>query len=334
MVAQENEKILVKSFKEKLDEANQEIEELKKREPEFGADHWMAKYKGAMKELEAMRTEAIRLDRLNDLMEKELQSLRVELGSSRSECEGLNKKLSGAQREIKYLNEIAIGKTTRSVQLGQEPAIGTQISATGGYEPSSTSSALTVEQRTKATEIGKNVRKNLSNDTNQTTKRLAGQETIDTTQMTDADAALALKLQRHNARLRQLLDGEKRNVRTIRNAHLQTLAEKTELQTHLSECINDTKKEMEDSGGYMVFNPEWRRRTMELLLSRPRVLELLNDKNYPTVTKLPSGIMNLSNKTEAELFRAVYDKEREAVEAEQRLHGTSILQAPSSGESI
>jgi hypothetical protein len=53
---------------------------------------------------------------------------------------------------------------------------------------------------------------------------------------------------------------------------------------------------MEEAGSYMVFNPEWRRRTMELLLSRPRVLELLNDKNYPTVTKLPSGIsMNFDN---------------------------------------
>jgi hypothetical protein len=37
--------------------------------------------------------------------------------------------------------------------------------------------------------------------------------------------------------------------------------------------------------------------------------------------------VNLSNKTEAELFRAVYDKEREAVEAEQRMHGTSVLLA-------
>ena len=51
-------------------------------------------------------------------------------------------------------------------------------------------------------------------------------------------------LKDHNKRLKKLLETEKRNTRAVRNAHLRTLAQQTELQQLLQDAMHDVKKEM------------------------------------------------------------------------------------------
>ena len=113
--------------------------------------------------------------------------------------------------------------------------------------------------------------------------------------------------QRHQdiiKRLKRLLEIERRNVRTVRTAHINELANRTELEAFLRQCIDDVKSEITRRRGEMFasmnrakggagsmsaedgialggFSAADRERVMELLLSQERVINLLYDKTFP-----------------------------------------------------
>jgi myosin heavy subunit len=105
-------------------------------------------------------------------------------------------------------------------------------------------------------------------------------------------------------RLRKLLETERKNLKQVRTAHVNVLAERTELEIFLRQCIDDVKHDISrlavkpkrptssmgygtktDANGnvYMEdFNYADRQRVMDMLLSKERVLKLLYDKAFPT----------------------------------------------------
>lgn len=96
-------------------------------------------------------------------------------------------------------------------------------------------------------------------------------------------------------RLKRLLEIERRNLRQVRTAHVQELAQRTELEAFLRQCIEDVKAEINrrrsemtavlasdsNSAGLLEFSAADRERVMELLLSQERVINLLYDKTFP-----------------------------------------------------
>jgi hypothetical protein len=102
-------------------------------------------------------------------------------------------------------------------------------------------------------------------------------------------------------RLKRLLEIERRNLRIVRTAHVNELANRTELEAFLRQCIEDVKKEIQrrraemlasinraKNGGGNVdevsladFSAADRERVMELLLSQERVINLLYEKTFP-----------------------------------------------------
>ncbi|KAH7820504.1 uncharacterized protein MONOS_320 [Monocercomonoides exilis] len=387
--AKESEKQLARQFKDRISEAEREIDELKKKEPEFDAMYWMKKFKEASKELDLMRGEAIRLDRLNDLMEKELKMVRVELQSSQAECESLTKKIFSVKKENKLLQDQL--DQLRPAESSSPPAVRSDsfdpiitrsftssISQTtrprpsnlrGSYAPSSPSTLTSRSQRghnegwqttrertaksRRSASIGSkrgsmtarsfgstaaSVSGSVSGSASMsqssdriTLPQLSFSQTGDFAEQTfraeeEDPEALITHLKRHNERLRAMIAAEKKNTKVIRNAHLRTLAERTELQQFLQQCIKDTQKEMAHAQATEFSSAEARRRTMELLLSRSRVLDILNDKTFPNVTLLTSGLTNISGKSEKDLFESLFARERAEMALEQQKEEKSWLQ--------
>jgi len=90
------------------------------------------------------------------------------------------------------------------------------------------------------------------------------------------------------ARLKRLLDTERRNLRSVRQAHAKELESRTELEGLLRACVDDVRK---DIASQRAAGPEGgpranmaasdRERVLELLLSQERVVTLLYDKTFP-----------------------------------------------------
>ena len=97
------------------------------------------------------------------------------------------------------------------------------------------------------------------------------------------------------ARLKRLLDVERRNLRAVRAAHAKDLQSRTELETLLRACVDDVRKEIAaqrgggspgkggaGSVGMEELGNAERERALELLLSQERVVSLLYAKTFPT----------------------------------------------------
>ena len=108
------------------------------------------------------------------------------------------------------------------------------------------------------------------------------------------------------ARMKRLLEVERRNLRAVRAAHAKDLQSRTELESLLRACVGDVRKEIASQraaaaaaspkggsgGGGSAFGPPGhgeaeelsareRERVLELLLSQERVVSLLYERTFP-----------------------------------------------------
>eukprot|EP00658_Telonema_sp_P-2_P026772 TRINITY_DN20838_c0_g2_i1.p1 TRINITY_DN20838_c0_g2~~TRINITY_DN20838_c0_g2_i1.p1 ORF type:complete len:484 (-),score=169.91 TRINITY_DN20838_c0_g2_i1:287-1645(-) len=125
-------------------------------------------------------------------------------------------------------------------------------------------------------------------------------------------------------RLKRLLEIERKNLRQVRTAHVQELAQRTELEAFLRQCIEDVKTEINrrradmtavlasdsEGSGLMEFSAADRERVMELLLSQERVINLLYDKTFPA--RNPGG--EVSGGAAMQPFGAGHEMDAEASE--------------------
>lgn len=105
------------------------------------------------------------------------------------------------------------------------------------------------------------------------------------------------------ARMKRLLEVERRNLRAVRAAHAKDLQSRTELESLLRACVGDVRKEIASQraaaaaaspkggsggGGSALGHGEAeelsareRERVLELLLSQERVVSLLYERTFP-----------------------------------------------------
>lgn len=105
------------------------------------------------------------------------------------------------------------------------------------------------------------------------------------------------------ARMKRLLEVERRNLRAVRAAHAKDLQSRTELESLLRACVGDVRKEIASqraaaaaaspkggSGGggsapghgeAEELSARERERVLELLLSQERVVSLLYERTFP-----------------------------------------------------
>lgn len=87
-------------------------------------------------------------------------------------------------------------------------------------------------------------------------------------------------------RLKKILDGERRNLKNVRNAYARELQNKTELEQILRQCVDEVKSELKTENGDKKKNVQLtaqdREKIIELMLSQEKVLSLLYEKNIPS----------------------------------------------------
>lgn len=91
------------------------------------------------------------------------------------------------------------------------------------------------------------------------------------------------------ARLRKLLDQERRHLKAVRKAHVQLLGERTELEIFLRQCIEDVRVEIRKKRAdtAIPITATDRSSIMDRLFSKEKVITLLYDRMFPFKPALP-----------------------------------------------
>ena len=282
---QEQEKDLLRAFRARLWDVQFELEAERSKKDD-GALEWIEKTKTLGKELDWSRDEALRLDRMNQHLTKENSRLKTQLRSQEDDREFIVKQMLALKKE--------------NSRLKIEPP-----------SPGDSHAALDSAGRAKSADIRRTV-----NDPTLGRPRTAGAaafralEEIEASgkggeSLATSERVKELMLQQAEseeryrevvARLKRLLDVERRNLRAVRAAHANDLQSRTELETLLRACVDDVRKEIaaQRGGGGSpgkggatsvpmeeLGNAE-RERALELLLSQERVVSLLYAKTFPT----------------------------------------------------
>ena len=305
---QEQEKDLLRAFRARLWDVQFELESERSKKDD-GALEWIEKTKTLGKELDWSRDEALRLDRANQFLTKENDRLKTQLRAQEDDREFIVRQMLTLKKENARLKQ----ETT---------AVPTPMSAAAA---SGGSSAAGVRAQSACVRRGDST----SSIVRPSTAGAAGFRVIDEVDaaadggggsggggasLASSERIKELMLQQAEsedryrevvARLKRLLDVERRNLRAVRAAHAKDLQSRTELESLLRACVDDVRKElaaqrvvtagsgkatpssssgMGASGGAMAgeLGPKERERVLELLLSQERVVSLLYERSFPT----------------------------------------------------
>ncbi|KAK2964538.1 putative UDP-N-acetylglucosamine--dolichyl-phosphate N-acetylglucosaminephosphotransferase [Blattamonas nauphoetae] len=318
MAAKESEKELIRLFRDKLSDAEKEIDILKKREPEFDAQYWMKKYRQTVNEVELMRAECIRLEDLNSMLEEEMKRTRRDLRENQNELDEHTSRMRGVLKETRAKTEeyeslqqeqdntpllpafssepTFVQPTTRSFRASQDQS--NSARASGGVP------RLRLGQASQRGESPRSSRRSVSAE-RMSTSRQSGQSSRFDTLPEDIQNII-----NQNQRTKKRLAQERKNTKILRNAHLASLDEQAQLQSFLNDCISDAQKELSLSTGREFASDEARRRTTELLMSRLKVLNILNDKAFPNISFLKSGLVNIKKQSDSQ-FSEEFARDRQ-----------------------
>lgn len=211
----------------------------------------------AMKEsLEDAVSEAIKLDEQNEKLVKKNKELVISFKAQENDRKMILKNVAMLKREKERLIE-------RIKQLEQEVEYHTTISKQLEEQ--------VIDQKAALNSSGHLDRSNIS------------------ARSYDSRVHRDHRSEESAARLRKLLDQERKSLKSVRKSHLSLLAERTELEIFLRQCIDDVRTEIsQQSGGDdRTFTIDDRKRALELLFSKEKVVNLLYDKIFPFKPKMP-----------------------------------------------
>lgn len=313
---QEQEKDLLRAFRARLWDVQFELETERSKKDD-GALEWIEKTKTLGKELDWSRDEALRLDRMNQYLSKENAKLKTQLRSQEDDREFIVRQMLALKKENARIKtemqesaaELNGGLSSSSVGAsGSAGAPGVARAASAGVRGTAPGSAA----------------KGLSRPMTAGAAAFRALEDADGAGSTGGDSLAAtervkeLMLQQAEseeryrevvARLKRLLDVERRNLRAVRAAHSKDLQSRSELETLLRACVEDVRKEVAAvranaasptrgapvgsptrGVGVEDLGPKERERVLELLLSQERVVSLLYERTFPAP---PSEIPNV-----------------------------------------
>ena len=300
---QEQEKDLLRAFRARLWDVQFELESERSKKDD-GALEWIEKTKTLGKELDWSRDEALRLDRMNQALMKETTRLKSQLRAQEDDREFIMRQMLTLKKENSRLKASASTDALGAADGDRTVTAG----APGGRSHSA-------GVRRGVPDAGMSDNRPMTAGTTP----FRGLEEVEVEGGDGGGASLAsaervkeLMLQQAEseeryrevvARLKRLLDVERRNLRAVRAAHAKDLQSRTELETLLRACVDDVRKEVATQrrmgsssmakGGASTgpsasarlvavdeLGPKERERVLELLLSQERVVSLLYERSF------------------------------------------------------
>lgn len=324
MTAHEDE--LRRSFRAQLHEVERRLAEEKQRHMD-GAASYLEQIAALRSELSWMKDEATRLDQANQKFREEASKCRVALRAQEDDRNILVKQVAVLKMENARLRDelgsrILAGSAT-------EPA----VAAAAGAVPSSTSTMLSGDvdaqlqlqlQRTASGIASSPVFGAAVEDYSASSPPAVGsaafpgagagtgfsqaiapssssprskqqQQLLSPGGGSGTSAARnPERFQEALKRLQRLLESERAQLKQQRAAYVAVLAERTELEGFLRECVEDVRSQLNDSAKLGDMTVQDRQAVLEMLLNKERVLALLYEKTFPgkkhLITRHPQGM--------------------------------------------
>merc|ERR1712166_796226 len=246
-ILQEQEHDLLRAFRARMYDVTMQLEK-ERNQKDDGALEWIDKARALGKELDVYKMEAVRLDKENQRLQKENNRLRMQFKSQEEDRDELVRQVLALKRETAKLRS-DLDRRQNDSRPGTADATGTV-----GRSPGAQHGRLApLLPPSSSPALGK--------------------------------AEVEQRYQDIIKRLKRLLEIERRNLRTVRTAHVSELANRTELEAFLRQCIDDVKVEIGRRRNEMntVLGSE-HEATALLEFSaadRERVINLLYDKTFP-----------------------------------------------------
>ena len=306
-VLQEQEKDLLRAFRARLYDVQIELE-VERSKKDDGALEWIERTRTLGKELDWSREEALRLDRVNQFLAKENTRLKAQLKSQEDDRDFLVRQMLALKKENARLKPAA-GKAGAPRSTAGAGADGRP--ATAGSSSSGPTSALRGGSSAPGTPVGPGCggATAAAAGLDEAGGSLATAERLK--EMRERAAESEARYREIVAKLKRLLEVERRNLRAVRAAHAKDLESRTELEALLRACVQDVKHEISlqrqaalgaataggGGGGAQAaqrnaaragqeisvgeLGVQERERVMELLLSQERVVSLLYERTFP-----------------------------------------------------
>ncbi|KAF0852434.1 conserved mitochondrial Smc domain-containing protein [Andalucia godoyi] len=308
---QAHEDELKRSFRAQLHEVEKQLSEERQRHMDGAAQYLeqIAQLKG---ELAWMKEEATRLDAGNQKYRQESQHLRVQYRAQEDDRTTLIKQIAVVKMENARLRD----ELAKSVLLSASAAdgaannnnssnIGLGGSGKSVYNGNGGAGADNVSVVSKSHDATSFISP-FAISTPRGSTMLASTGMAETVVEQAQLADMHKRYEDTVKRMRRLLETERAHLRQVRSAHVALLAERTELEGFLRQCIEDVRGELAQAlkntsqdGSHSptippITKPADRQKVVETLLAKERVLALLYDKSFPTkkqvVTRLPAMV--------------------------------------------
>jgi len=294
---QEQEKDLLRAFRARLWDVQFELESERSKKDD-GALEWIEKTKTLGKELDWSRDEALRLDRANQFLSKENERLKTQMRAQEDDREFIVRQMLTLKKENSRLKQAAAAAAAPSPS-----AAGRAQSA--NVRRNGSASSLDRPSTAGAPAGFRGIDELEADDGGGGATSLASAERVKELMLQQAESEE--RYREVVARLKRLLDVERRNLRAVRAAHAKDLQSRTELESLLRACVDDVRKELAvqraaakppqgPSGGAAApmagvedLGPKERERVLELLLSQERVVALLYERSFPTGPQPAAG---------------------------------------------
>ena len=292
---QEQEKDLLRAFRARLWDVQFELESERSKKDD-GALEWIEKTKTLGKELDWSRDEALRLDRSNQFLTKENERLKTQLRAQSDDREFIVRQMLTLKKENARLKVTIASAAEAEAEVAPAAAGRAQsasirrgaAAAPGGAARPNTAGASAFRSVDESSEA--------LDGEGGPGGSMAASERIKELMLQQAESEE--RYREVVARLKRLLDVERRNLKAVRAAHAKELQSRSELESLLRACVDDVRKELaaqragaaasspaKPAGGAAVgveeLGPKERERVLELLLSQERVVSLLYERTFP-----------------------------------------------------
>ena len=278
---QEQEKDLLRAFRARLWDVQFELESERSKKDD-GALEWIEKTKTLGKELDWSRDEALRLDRTNQFLMKENSRLKTQVRAQEDDREFMVRQMLTLKKENSRLKATKHEEDAGRADGEGDHCVSVRAQSASVHRGGPSSSSVDRPSTAGAAAFRGIDEMEMSGAGNGS---LASSERIKELMLQQAESE-----ERHRevvARLKRLLDVERRNLRAVRAAHAKDLQSRTELESLLRACVDDVRKEIaaqRGSGGVTKrtgaagspgrlvaveeLGPKERERVLELLLSQ------------------------------------------------------------------
>jgi len=249
---EEHERDLSRQFRNKIIEIEERMAKDQTKEEDLAGvpKAWVERTSKLAKEVDKHKEQAVRLDRINEVLNRTIEKYRIECRAQEDDREFLVRQMVAIKKENARLRS-EVSKISAGITAPHEslpvPAMRLGTAASDG--------ALAVSSPERRA------------------------EQLRSRPLTAVSLQLRGETQRYAevvGRLQRLLDSERKQAREARAAHTRLVQNRTELEEMLRECVAEIKEEAGlEPDARESLNKDLRERVLEMLLSQDRTITLL-----------------------------------------------------------